>query len=316
VPRWFSPDVECIDHVKVPLLPTIRRSTIPAKTTRPRRAKRAAVGTRNSASAVKRHSPAAKLAELKQRLLEIADLGGAGAVLGWDQATYMPKGGVLARARQGALLSRLAHDRATDPALGRLLDELQVYAERLPHDADDACLIRVVRRDYERAIKVPADFIARWSEFGSQSFDAWTRARPANDFASMRPFLQKALDFNRQYAHYLGPSARVADPLIDGMDEGMTTASVLKLFQELRAALVPIVRVISEQPIADDSCLRGNFPEAAQVEFGLGVAKRYGYDTDRGRLDKTHHPFCTKFSAGDVRITTRVRQDDLGDCLL
>jgi carboxypeptidase Taq len=292
-----------------------RRSNIPAKTTWARNAKAAGVAKQRPARAGKQRSPDAQLAELKQRLLEIADLGTANAVLGWDQATYMPKGGASARARQGAMLSRLAHDRATDAALGRLLDGLQTYAERLPHDANDACLIRVARRDYERAVKVPADFIARWSELGSQSFDAWIRARPANDFATMRPFLEKALDFSRQYAHYLGPFARIADPLIDGLDEGMTTASVMALFQELRASLLPIVRAIAEQPVADDSCLRGTFAEAPQIEFGLAVAKRFGYDLERGRLDKTHHPFCTKFASGDVRITTRVRQDDIGDCL-
>lgn len=236
-------------------------------------------------------------------------------MLGWDQATYMPNGGAPARARQGATLSRLAHERATDPALGKLLDELARHAERLPPDSDDACLIRVARRDFDKAARVPTEFVARWSAFGSCSFDAWTRARPANDFATMRPLLEQALDFSRRFADYLGPYAHIADPLIDGPDEGMTTASVLALFQELRAALVPIVRAIAEQPLADDSCLRGSFPEAAQIDFGLAVAKRYGYDLERGRLDKTHHPFCTKFSSGDVRITTRVRQDDVADCL-
>jgi carboxypeptidase Taq len=291
------------------------RSAIPSTTTKSRKAKAAAPARKASAPVSKRQSAEAKLAELKRRLLEISDLGDAGAVLGWDQATYMPKGGAAARARQGATLSRLAHDRATDPELGRLLDDLLPHAERLPPGSDEACLIRVARRDFEKAVKVPTEFVARWSAFGSESFDAWTRARPDNDFAAMRPHLQKALDFSRQYAGYLGPYARIADSLIDGPDEGMTTASVLALFMELRAALVPIVRAIAEQPVADDSCLRGSFPEAAQIEFGLAVAKRYGYDLDRGRLDKTHHPFCTKFSAGDVRITTRVRADDIADCL-
>ncbi len=263
----------------------------------------------------KGRSADAKFADLKRRLLEISDLGGAGAVLGWDQATYMPKGGAAARARQGATLSRLAHDRATDPGLGKLLDELRSHAERLPPDSDEACLIRVARRDFEKAVKVPTEFVARWNAFGSESFDAWTRARPANDFAGMRPYLERALDFSRQYAGFLGPYARIADPLIDGPDEGMTTASVLALFTQLRAALVPIVRAIAEQPVADESCLRGTFPEAEQIAFGLAVAKRYGYDLERGRLDKTHHPFCTKFSSGDVRITTRVREDDIADCL-
>jgi carboxypeptidase Taq len=247
--------------------------------------------------------------------LEISDLSGAGAVLGWDQATYMPTGGAVARARQSATLSRLAHEKLTDPVLGRLLDELASHAEHLPYDSDDASLIRVARRDFDRAIRVPGEFIARWSAFGSASYDAWTRARPANDFATMRPLLEQALDFSRQYADFLGPYEHIADPLIDGADEGMTTASIETLFKELRAALVPIVSAIAEQPPVDDRCLKGSFAESAQIDFGLVVIKRFGYDLERGRLDKTHHPFCTKFSAGDVRITTRVRDDDLSEAL-
>ncbi len=256
-----------------------------------------------------------RLAELRQRLLEISDLNAAGAVLGWDQATYMPKGGSASRARQGATLSRLAHERFTDPAMGRLLDDLGGYAGNLPDDADDARIIRVARRDYEKAIKVPAEFVAQWTELGSASYDAWTRARPANDFAAMRPYLEKVLDFSRRYAEYLGPSEHIADPLIDNLDEGMTVASVRALFTQLRSKLVPIVRAIAGQPVADDSCLRRTFPEARQLEFSKLAIRRFGYDFERGRLDKTHHPFCTRFAAGDVRITTRVKEDHLGEAL-
>jgi carboxypeptidase Taq len=257
----------------------------------------------------------ARLEELWGRLREVSDLAAAGAVLGWDQATYMPPGGATARARQGATLSRLAHEKFTDPALGKLLDALQPYADNLPADSDDASLIRIARRDFEKAVKVPADFVARWSAHSSASYDAWTRARPANDFATMRPLLERSLDFSRQYAEFFSPYAYIADPLIDGPDEGMTTATVLALFAELRAVLVPIVHAIAEQPLIDDSCLRGAFPEGAQMAFGTAVIACVGYDMKRGRLDKTHHPFCTKFAAGDVRITTRVREDYLADCL-
>ncbi len=176
-----------------------------------------------------------------------------------------------------------------------------------PDDGDDASLIRVVRRDFEKAIKVPADYVARANTHGSASYNAWTRARPSNDFAAMIPHLEKTLDLSREYAGFFAPYNHIADPMIDDADEGMTTALIRKLFVELRRELVPMVRAIADQPVTDDGCLRARFPEAAQLDFGLSVAKRFGYDLARGRLDKTHHPFCTKFAAGDVRITTRVR---------
>jgi len=256
-----------------------------------------------------------KLAELRRRLLEINDLRAAGAVLSWDHATYMPRCGATARARQGAIVRRLAHEKSVARELGKLLDELEPYAASLPYDSNEASLLRVTRRDFEKAIKVPSDYVARLSAFGATAYDAWKRARPANDFATMVPFLERAIDLGRKYADFFAPYEHVADPLIDYADEGMTTASIRMLFSELRSELVPIVRAICNQPAAADGCLRGSFGEPAQLDFGLAVIKRIGYDFDRGRLDKTAHPFCTRLSAGDVRITTRVYESDIRQAL-
>jgi carboxypeptidase Taq len=162
---------------------------------------------------------------------------------------------------------------------------------------------------------VPSDYVTRANVHGAASYDAWIRARPANDFAAMVPYLEKTLDLSREYANFFAPYGHMADPLIDEADEGMTTASIRALFDDLRRALVPMVRAISEQPLPDDKCLHGAFSEAKQLDFGLSAAKRFGYDLKRGRQDKTHHPFCTKFSLGDVRITTRIRPDDVSEAL-
>src|SRR5262245_26423044 len=109
----------------------------------------------------------AGMEELKRRLTEIGDLGAAASVLNWDHATYMPSGGAGARARQGATLGRLAHEKSVDPALGRLIDALMPLAESLPADSDAACLIRTARRDFEKAVRVPAEYVARASAAAS-----------------------------------------------------------------------------------------------------------------------------------------------------
>src|SRR5215471_14563114 len=135
-----------------------------------------------------RRSAEQMLVELRQRLREISDLNAADDILNWDQATYMPEGGAGARGRQRAMLNRLAHERAVAPAVGRLIDALARYGESLPYDSDEASLIRVARREYQKKIKIPPDHVARASTHSSASYDAWTRARPANDFATVVPY--------------------------------------------------------------------------------------------------------------------------------
>lgn len=256
-----------------------------------------------------------KLQELKARLLEITDLNNINALLGWDQSTYMPAGGAEARGRQSALLAQLSQEKFVDKEIGNLLDDLHSYEESLPYDSDDASFIRVTRREYERAIKVPPKFIGELNEHGAKSYQAWTEARPANDFNKVRDNLERTLDLSRQLADFFPGYEHIADPLIDFADYGMKASSVRAVFTKLRDNLVPIVRAITSQPPADNASLRQHFPEEDQLSFGEQVVRELGYDFNRGRIDKTHHPFMTKFSLGDVRITTRVKEDDFGDCL-
>ena len=237
-------------------------------------------------------------------------------MLSWDQTTYMPAGGAPARGRQIATLARLAHEKCTDPAIGRLLDALRPYEESLPYDSDEASLIRVTRREYEQAVKVPAEFVSRQNEHAAASYQAWTVARPANDFAAVRPLLEKTIDLSRELADYFPGYENIADPLIDMSDYGMRAGSVRKLFGELRQELVPLVQAITSQPPADDSCLHQIFPEDQPVGLRHGGDPALWLTTSSaGRQDKTHHPFMTKFSLGDVRITTRVKENDLADAL-
>lgn len=247
--------------------------------------------------------------ELTARLAEHNDLQMAASLLRWDQATYMPEGGNAARGRQLATLEKLAHDRLTDPELRRLLDRVK------PSDDFQERLVRVARRDVERETKVPAAFVAAFANHRAELYERWTRARPANDFAAVEPLLAKSVEMSRQYAGFFQPYDHVIDPLLDLADPDTRAAGLKALFAELRGELVPLVEAICAAAPADDSCLHARFPEAEQLAFGLSIAAKYGYDSSRGRQDKTHHPFMTKFSIGDVRITTRVNETDLAEAL-
>ena len=255
------------------------------------------------------------LHDLKTILHEVNDLQKVASVLYWDQSTYMPVGGAMGRGQQLSTLSKVAHEKFTNAATGKLLDNLQSYADSLPVDSDDARLIRVTRRDYDKATKIPTQLLADFSAHTAATYQAWTVARPANDFETMRPYLEKTLDFSRQMANCFPGYDHIADPLIDSSDEGMKTAVIRQIFADLRTELIPLVKSITEQPAPDDSFLFHHYPEQKQLDYGMDIAKQYGFDTNRGRQDKTHHPFMTSFGHGDIRITTRVNENNFNDAL-
>jgi carboxypeptidase Taq len=254
-----------------------------------------------------------RITELKRRLAEIEDLKAASHLLIWDQSTYMPPGGAAARARQGATLEAVIHARATDPDLGRLLDGLAAGADALP--PLDADLVRVARRDFERAVRVPDAYVRRFSAHAAHTYEVWGKARDAADFAAVAPDLARTVDMSREYANFFDGFAHPADALIDLEDPGVTVARLGPLFEALRKDLVPLVRAIAQRPVADDGFLGGRFPKGRQLQFGRRVVRRMGYDFERGREDLTRHPFTIGLGVGDVRITTRVREDDPRDAL-
>jgi carboxypeptidase Taq len=257
----------------------------------------------------------AQWAELRGRLQEVSDLNGANAVLGWDQLTYMPTGGADTRGRQMATLQRLAHEKLIDPAIGHLLDELAPTVAEPTATGDEAAFLRVTRRKYERAANVPPDFTAGVAQHVAATYAAWVQARPANEFASVRPHLEKMLELSRRYAEFFPGAAHIADPLIATYDYGMTVATIRPLFAALRQQLTSLVQQITAQPPADDSCLHQAYPAQQQIAFGEAVLQAFGYDFQRGRQDLSPHPFTESFSSRDVRITTRIYENELSQAL-
>lgn len=250
------------------------------------------------------------LAELKERLATISDLQEAGALLSWDQHTYLPQGATAARGQQLATLSRLSHQFLTDPAVGKLLAALEEAS--FEADSDDAALIKQTRRLYDRATKLPSDFVEAFAKLRTQAQQRWAEARRAKDFAQFAPLLDKIVDMTRREADYLGYLDHPYDALLDGYEPGARTAEVRRVFAELKAAIVPLVQAIrSSGRKLSDAPLRQPFNEAKQEAFALEMAQAFGYDLSRGRLDRTVHPFAQSISKYDVRITTRYNPEYL-----
>ena len=252
-----------------------------------------------------------KLTKLKERLQEIADLRAASAVLGWDQLVNMPEGAAENRGEQIATIENILHTKATSDEIGTLLDDLKDYGSQLDPDSDDARLIKVAKREYDKQTKVPSEFVVKFARETTIGQSVWEKAKSASDFSLFQPNLEKLVALRREYAEFFKPWDHVYDPLLDDFEPGMKTADVQKIFDVLRTEQVALIKAISEKEKIDRSFLFLNYPEKSQWEFGEEVITQFGYDWKHGRQDKSAHPFTTSFGVNDVRITTRVKEDYL-----
>ena len=251
----------------------------------------------------------AALAELKERVAEIHDLDRATSLLGWDQQVKMPPGGGGVRAEQLATLQRIAHEALTSDDVGRLLDSLAPHEDSLDYDSDEASLIRLVRRDWEKARRVPAELQGEMSKAASLAMPVWVKARQEKDFAQFLPALERNFELRRRYVECFDDYDEPYDVLLDDFEPGMKTAEVRSVFERLKEEQVPLVaaaRAEGERP------LRGlSYPLEGQQAFELGVIERFGYDPSEWRLDTAVHPFASSIGIGDIRLTTRYFDDNL-----
>ena len=251
------------------------------------------------------------LAKFKQKMGTVWDLFMASSVLGWDQQTYMPPKGAEERGEQLATLSALAHEMVISEENGKALEQLVPYAQTLDPDSDDARLIKDAKRSYDKNTKVPTEKVAEFARVTAMAQGAWVKARAESNFSIFQPHLEKIVELRREYASYFAPYDHVYDPLLDDFEPGLKTADVQEIFARLRPQQVALIKAIAERPQVDDSCLKQKFDDQKQWDFGVEVATAFGYDWEAGRQDRSPHPFTTSFGIRDVRITTRVLEDQL-----
>jgi carboxypeptidase Taq len=245
---------------------------------------------------------------------EYRHLGHAAGVLQWDQETMLPLRGVEDRAEQLALLEGIAHGKLAAPETGRLLESLGSVSacprgdEKLPPAERD--FLRVMRRNYDREVKLPPDFVSAAARAGGLSQAAWVQARKADNFALFLPHLEKMLDLARQKARFWGygdsvSQSSVYDGLLDIYEPDMGAGAIGALFVPLRERLSSLLKKIKRCPGPDASFLDREFDTGAQNLFCRRLMDYLGFDRDRGRLDVSAHPFTATLGSSDIRITTR-----------
>jgi carboxypeptidase Taq len=249
--------------------------------------------------------------DLRIRLAELEDLERARSLLAWDERTMMPQGGGPARSEQIATLERIRHEMLASDELGRLLEELRPHEESLPADSDEAALIRIARRDHEKARRVPADLKAEIARAASRGEHAWLEARASADFEEFLPYLERNVELKLRYSECF-EAEHPYDPLLDDYEPGMTTAEASQLLEELKAGIMPLVAAVVESGNGvDDSCLYGDFPAERQERLLHELARELPLPPGTWRLDATAHPFQTAIATTDLRITTRYDERNL-----
>jgi carboxypeptidase Taq len=238
---------------------------------------------------------------------ETALLNSIESLLGWDERTIMPAAAGEYRAEQITFLAGTIHRRHTEPQVGQWLNELTAANTDL--HSDRGATVRELKRQYDRRVKLPqalVEELARTAVLGQQ---AWVAARANNDFAAFKPLLEKTFKLKREAAQAIGYTECAYDALLDEFEPGALTSQVTRVLSGLRDQLVPLVAEIRESGRQQNvAILTRQYPREAQEKFATEVAAKIGFDFNRGRLDVTHHPFCSGLGPNDCRITTRYNE--------
>ena len=257
-----------------------------------------------------------KLEQLKARLAQVADIKAASAVLEWDQHVHMPPAAAASRGQQMATLRSLAHSIFTADEVGELIEATAAETAGMDDDADEACLIRVVRRDFDRDRRIPEALVAEQAQVCAQAYSAWQKARQESDFAHFQPHLERIVDVVSRISEALGYEESPYDALLHLYEPEMKSSQLVHIFGDLKAGLVPLVDAIQcEGRPVDDTLLHQSFDTESQWALGLEILKDMGFDMERGRQDISEHPFTTSFAPDDVRTTTRIDPGNLKTAL-
>jgi carboxypeptidase Taq len=246
---------------------------------------------------------------LRTRLAEIQDLRRAAAVLSWDQQTMMPLQGAAGRAEQLATIGRMAHELFVADETAKLLEELRGFEESHDPQSFEASLVRVTRTDYEKAVRVSPELRAEMSRAASQGFLEWKRAKEASDFAAFVPTLERNLELKQRYLACFDKGEEDYDVLLDDFERGMRTSEVRRIFDDLKAELVPLIAAAEGRN--GEAALEGEFDPDVQRELSHEVIELFGFREGAWRLDPTMHPFASGGGINDIRITTHYESGEL-----
>ncbi|WP_109464806.1 carboxypeptidase M32 [Albibacillus kandeliae] len=237
---------------------------------------------------------------------ETTALGQIAGRLGWDQETVMPRGAAAQRGAEMAAIESVLHERRSSARIGEWLEQAEAP------DAAGAAQLREIRRAYDRANKVPAALAKKIAQVTSEAQGKWAAARADEDVAAFLPVLEEVVALKREEGAALANGGTLYDAMLDDYEPGMTGAEIAALFDAMRPRLVDLRAAVLAKPAPTG--VVGSFDEKVQMRLTRKLARTFGYDMNRGRVDKAVHPFSSG-SGSDVRITTRTNPTDPFNCI-
>ncbi len=247
---------------------------------------------------------------LRGLLTQIAHLKGVSALLSWDQEVMMPPQAVNSRSRQAEVISEQIHLLHTSDQFRAALAVdviLETGELKAAFDPIEQKALVLIYRDWKKAMCLPVVFVSEFAYLLSQSQHAWQQARSKNDFSIFAPYLEKVIAKNREKATLLGFKDQPYDGLLDEFEPGMTASELTPLFTRLREQLLPVLKsVVATQ--SDPLEWPGQFDASRQWRLCQGLLAKMTFDSERGRMDQSTHPFTTQFHPTDVRLTIRLNE--------
>lgn len=224
-------------------------------------------------------------------------------LLYWDMKAGMPKEGFAGHSDALTYFSTEQFRLATAPELKDYLEKLSQPEEFEALDDNWRFIVRRMKRELERDERMPESFVSELVKTQAESGKAWEEAKKASDFSIFAPYLKKMIDLTKQKCAYTDPGKEVYEVLLNDYEEGMDSATIDRIFGELKEALLPLLKRILAAEHPDESKFSAFCSADDQRKLQEYLLSYIGFDWDRGAVGESEHPFTLNFSSKDVRVT-------------
>lgn len=239
--------------------------------------------------------------KLQEYLKKIGELNYLATILRWEMDTVAPKLSYDYLIDLNSKIELEAFSMQTSDEFIKLIDNLIDSDEYINLSKEEQVYINRLKKDYENFKKVPKDFYEEFCKLKSNSLSCWVDAKENNDYESFKPYLQKVIEYTKQYYRYIyGENCNIYDCMLNEYEEGITSFTIDRLFVELKKEIIPIVKNLNPKELKP---IKNTLNDTEFINFARFLLDYIGFDNKRGALGIYTHGYTTKFNNNDERIT-------------